>query len=431
MSTPAAATSPTWSAPGKLFLAGEYAVLARRHRASWPPSTATRRAASTATPRRRALVAAALRRCAPTSMDERAGRAAARRRARGRHRDVRGRRTQAGARLQRRGRGPSRSRPRSTPRAPAPCARTTPAARWCSRSPTAPTAPPRAAAARGPTSRPRCTAASSRSCAPPGRAARGAAHRPDRTRLARRAGGLLRRAPSATVDQVRAVERLAERDPALHAACVADVRAAGEELLRAWEHADGPGVVDAATRAGGARWRRSAAAPPSRSGPTRCAPRPRWRASSAAPPSRRARAAATSGWRSSPIRPRRPRSGNAPPMAASKSLIWRPPLAASHAVGLETGRHVRTMHASPPLRSRIPGFYRLPLDERRRQLRLRADLSAEDLRTLDQGGIDTATADRVVENAIGVYALPLGVGAQLPRQRPRRTWSRWPSRSRR
>jgi hydroxymethylglutaryl-CoA reductase len=60
--------------------------------------------------------------------------------------------------------------------------------------------------------------------------------------------------------------------------------------------------------------------------------------------------------------------------------------------------------------SRIPGFYRLPVDERRRELRLRAELSADDLVTLDRGGLDVETADRVVENAIGVYALPLGVG---------------------
>jgi len=32
------------------------------------------------------------------------------------------------------------------------------------------------------------------------------------------------------------------------------------------------------------------------------------------------------------------------------------------------------------------------------------------MRTLDGGGIDPAVADRVVENAVGVYALPLGVG---------------------
>src|SRR6187549_877871 len=60
--------------------------------------------------------------------------------------------------------------------------------------------------------------------------------------------------------------------------------------------------------------------------------------------------------------------------------------------------------------SRIPGFYRLPVNERRKLLRLAADLSEQDMRTLDDGGIDTAVADRVVENAVGVYALPLGVG---------------------
>jgi hydroxymethylglutaryl-CoA reductase len=60
--------------------------------------------------------------------------------------------------------------------------------------------------------------------------------------------------------------------------------------------------------------------------------------------------------------------------------------------------------------SRIPGFYRLSVDERRRELRLRADLTEEDVVTLERGGIDTATADRIVENVIGIYALPLGVG---------------------
>jgi hydroxymethylglutaryl-CoA reductase len=60
--------------------------------------------------------------------------------------------------------------------------------------------------------------------------------------------------------------------------------------------------------------------------------------------------------------------------------------------------------------SRIPGFYRLTVEERRNELRLRADLTEEDLVTLERGGIDLATADRVVENVIGLYALPLGVG---------------------
>ncbi len=60
--------------------------------------------------------------------------------------------------------------------------------------------------------------------------------------------------------------------------------------------------------------------------------------------------------------------------------------------------------------SRIPGFYRLSVDERREILRVRADLSASDLATWDAGGIDTSTANEVVENVVGVYALPLGIG---------------------
>jgi hydroxymethylglutaryl-CoA reductase len=59
--------------------------------------------------------------------------------------------------------------------------------------------------------------------------------------------------------------------------------------------------------------------------------------------------------------------------------------------------------------SRIPGFYRLTVAERRHILRLRSDLSEEDLATWERGGLDTTTADEVVENVVGVYALPLGV----------------------
>src|SRR5450631_1562896 len=59
--------------------------------------------------------------------------------------------------------------------------------------------------------------------------------------------------------------------------------------------------------------------------------------------------------------------------------------------------------------SRLPGFYKLSVEERRELLRHRADLSEQDLETLDGGGLDTAAADRIVENVVGVYALPLGV----------------------
>jgi hydroxymethylglutaryl-CoA reductase len=60
--------------------------------------------------------------------------------------------------------------------------------------------------------------------------------------------------------------------------------------------------------------------------------------------------------------------------------------------------------------SRIPGFYRLPLASRRTELQERAQLSTEDLASLECGGLDLATADRLVENAVGLYALPMGLG---------------------
>src|SRR5215468_6381326 len=60
--------------------------------------------------------------------------------------------------------------------------------------------------------------------------------------------------------------------------------------------------------------------------------------------------------------------------------------------------------------SRIPGFYRLSVAERRQALGARSELGEEDLATLDSGGLDTSIADQLVENAVGVYALPLGVG---------------------
>ena len=59
--------------------------------------------------------------------------------------------------------------------------------------------------------------------------------------------------------------------------------------------------------------------------------------------------------------------------------------------------------------SRIPGFYRLPLRTRQDELTARAGLSPDEVASL-HGGLDAAGADRVVENAIGVYALPLGLG---------------------
>jgi hydroxymethylglutaryl-CoA reductase len=59
--------------------------------------------------------------------------------------------------------------------------------------------------------------------------------------------------------------------------------------------------------------------------------------------------------------------------------------------------------------SRIAGFYRLPLEERRRVL-LSRGLTTQDVQALDpQGGLSLATADRMIENVVGTLGLPLGI----------------------
>jgi hydroxymethylglutaryl-CoA reductase len=64
--------------------------------------------------------------------------------------------------------------------------------------------------------------------------------------------------------------------------------------------------------------------------------------------------------------------------------------------------------------SRLPGFYKLSVAERRV---LVAERSGVDLGTLcsalESGGIDVATADKLVENVLGTYALPFGVALNV------------------
>jgi len=60
--------------------------------------------------------------------------------------------------------------------------------------------------------------------------------------------------------------------------------------------------------------------------------------------------------------------------------------------------------------SRIPGFYNLTLTERLSELAERGELSAEDIAALGgQAGLTSKQADHMVENVVGVYALPLGI----------------------
>ena len=62
-------------------------------------------------------------------------------------------------------------------------------------------------------------------------------------------------------------------------------------------------------------------------------------------------------------------------------------------------------------KSRIPGFYNLTLDERLKHLSGSADISADVLAPYAfNGGLSTEAAEHMIENVIGTYALPLGIG---------------------
>ncbi len=64
--------------------------------------------------------------------------------------------------------------------------------------------------------------------------------------------------------------------------------------------------------------------------------------------------------------------------------------------------------------SRFPGFYRLSLDERRRKLCEATGVALDELvAAVGTGGLDAATADKVVENVVGVYGLPFGVALNV------------------
>ena len=61
--------------------------------------------------------------------------------------------------------------------------------------------------------------------------------------------------------------------------------------------------------------------------------------------------------------------------------------------------------------SRIPGFYNKSLDERLMELVSASGLSTDQLSVFQsQGGLSPEAADHMVENVIGTFALPLGIG---------------------
>lgn len=60
--------------------------------------------------------------------------------------------------------------------------------------------------------------------------------------------------------------------------------------------------------------------------------------------------------------------------------------------------------------ARIPKFYQLNQAQRLQALCQRVSLSAEDLEALETGGLEWSRADKMVENCVGVFGLPVGIG---------------------
>lgn len=61
-------------------------------------------------------------------------------------------------------------------------------------------------------------------------------------------------------------------------------------------------------------------------------------------------------------------------------------------------------------RSNVPGFYRLSIQERRRIAEQETGCPQDELASaLDEGGLTVTTADKIVENVLGTYALPFGI----------------------
>jgi len=62
--------------------------------------------------------------------------------------------------------------------------------------------------------------------------------------------------------------------------------------------------------------------------------------------------------------------------------------------------------------SRIRGFYKFTVQERRGLLATRLGIPDQELAPLD-GGIDVEIADHIIENVVGVYGLPMGVALNM------------------
>ena len=76
---------------------------------------------------------------------------------------------------------------------------------------------------------------------------------------------------------------------------------------------------------------------------------------------------------------------------------------------VQTGVKV-TIVIAEPKNSRIPGFYRLPLQERLAELTRTGWVTIEELAVLTgEASLNASQADHMIENVVGTFALPIGI----------------------
>ncbi|MGB7538185.1 MAG: hydroxymethylglutaryl-CoA reductase, degradative [Anaerolineales bacterium] len=71
------------------------------------------------------------------------------------------------------------------------------------------------------------------------------------------------------------------------------------------------------------------------------------------------------------------------------------------------------LHPAMSGSSRIPGFHKKTIKERRQALIDGDWLDAAGAPLLDRGGLDPELADRMIENVVGLYSLPLGIATNF------------------
>lgn len=65
------------------------------------------------------------------------------------------------------------------------------------------------------------------------------------------------------------------------------------------------------------------------------------------------------------------------------------------------------------MNSRIPGFYKLSVEERLKKVAEFSNLSEEDTKILLEKGLSLEVADRMIENVVGTFELPLGIATNF------------------